>query len=682
MKSTNNHRKQTGSIKFLVFGWTAILLVAYGRLILDPTLHTACPENDTWNLPIRWSVLSALNQGHLPLWNPLSAFGIPWLATWQTETFYPGTFLFRWFGLSAWNFSGLLHLLIFSIGIFCFLGNLGVNGFWAFLSAVIGLLNGCAYNHLGSNSSMDTMAWIPWVFWATHHILERRWWAGWSLSLFLTLQVFAGYPQIILYTMVGAFAYAVFQGRWSSLRLLVLPFALGLALSTCQWLPSAEYFFLQCVRLPSVQDNPHFFLPVENLKTFWNFNALWNNGTPDYVLSPTFFYFNFFSGLIPLAVLAGGLIRFNKISSTSRFFLNGFLILFLWSLGTFWKPLEVLHLPLPGFLEPAKCWVLINVFLLASFGLILKDLFPKPGNWKWAVLALGLLNLLVPVWNHPLERNLLPGNLDLETKALNLKNQLSTGRLLILPNEKEHAALYTPFPDPVKRPVFKRFTPNSNLFANIPVPTFYGSTWPTWGSLDAALYFQTGFPYDSGNLLDLLGVDLLYLPENQLPSKFKKIQTDGSWTLWRNPTSMGSDFFFQGDPTPASRKESFEAFAKGADPRQTLFLDPATPKLSTNRLCDYDSPSSNRIFRPAGKKGYWVVGQNALPGWRAWADGAPTEVAMADGIFLGVKVPPNCQWVKLSYEPTSFRFGLFVSLLSWGCLIGFFGFRKLLAPRV
>src|SRR5579862_2765564 len=86
----------------LLLGWLAIVFSAYGRLILHPELHTACPENDTWNFPIRWSVLSVLHNGNLPLWNPLSAFGIPWLATWQTETFYPGTLLFTWGGLTAW----------------------------------------------------------------------------------------------------------------------------------------------------------------------------------------------------------------------------------------------------------------------------------------------------------------------------------------------------------------------------------------------------------------------------------------------------------------------------------------------------------------------------------------------------------------------------------------------------
>src|SRR5579859_955004 len=186
---------------YLVMGWALLLFAAYGRLILHPDLHTACPENDTWNLPVRWSVLSALREGHLPLWNPLSAFGIPWLATWQTETFYPGTLLFTWLGLSAWNLSGLLHLILFSLGIYLFLRNLSVERFPAFFGAAIALLNGCAYNHLGSNSSMDTMAWMPWIFLSTREILTGKPWGRSKLTLFLVLQIFAGYIQIVFYTL-------------------------------------------------------------------------------------------------------------------------------------------------------------------------------------------------------------------------------------------------------------------------------------------------------------------------------------------------------------------------------------------------------------------------------------------------------------------------------------------------
>jgi hypothetical protein len=652
----------------LFAGWASLFLLAYGRLLLHPNLHTACPENDTWNLPIRWSVLSSLREGHLPLWNPLSAFGIPWLATWQTESFYPGTLLFSWLGLSAWNFSGLLHLLIFSLGVFSFLRNNGVRPFGAFSAASIALLNGCAYNHLGSNSSMDTMAWIPWLFLAVKQSLEKRPWAGFRFTLFLALQIFAGYPQIIFYTLMGCLAYALFlKGPRSALDL-ALPLAAGLLLSAAQWIPSVEYFFLNAVRLPAVHDNPHFYLPLENLKTFFNFNALARDGKPDDVASPTFFYFNFYSGLIPLCALFWALFRYHRLKPASRFFLLGFFALILWSLGCLLMPLDFIHIPFPGSLEPAKSWVLINVFEVFSLGLLTEDLFSQSGKWKWMVLVVCLVNLLYPIWTHPLEANLVPPSEPLESKAREIRNHLGSGRVLVLPDLEEHQALYTPMPDPGLNPLFKHFIPDSNLFVSIPLATFYGSTQPSWGALDAGFYFQYVFPEKNGNLMDLLGIDLVYLPLDNLPSPFIKIQTDGKWTLWKNPASVGSHFFFEGAPLSADRKSIFTAFASGrANPLQTLFLD--TLPVSQSPLAQEPPMGIAAIPVPPGKKdGFLVVTQNALPGWRAWVDGKPAGIYLADGLFQGVAIKAGDKEVWLSYEPASFRIGLFLSLVSLGVL--------------
>ena len=663
-------------------GLAAVLFIAYGPLILHPDLHTACPENDTWNLPIRWSVLSAFRDGRIPLWNADSAFGIPWLATWQTECFYPGTLLFTWLGLAAWNLSGLLHLFILGLGIFFFLRAHRVHPFWAFFPAAIALLNGCAYNHLGSNSSMDTMAWIPWLLWATHRRLETKPWSSLQWTLFFVLQVFAGYPQTLFYTLVACSVWALFQEGSTGLIRLALPLLMGLLLSAAQWLPSVEYFFINAVRLPAVHDNPHFFLPLENLKTFWDFNALGSKDIPDYVRNPTFFYFNFYSGFLPLLLLALGIFRFPKLKPGSRFFLIGFFLLLLWSTGFFLKGLDFLHLPTPAFLEPAKSWVLINVFELVAVGLVLGDLLPKPPAWKGAALALGMANLLWPVWSHPLERNLTPQ--ELKPMANEIRSvDPEPGHILIVPNAEEHRNLYTPLPDPQKRPVFKHFVPDSNLFASLPSATFYGSTQPSLGALDAGFYFQYGFPYRTGTLLDMLGVDLLYLPEGKMPPRFTKMKTDGSWTLWRNAHSAGSYYFFSGVPNPAGRKEAFTAFAAGtADFRRDLFLDPepvsSAPRHSLTRTGEFKEGFLGFMSKKDNNR-YLIVTQSAMPGWRAWIDGKPSAIDVANGIFLGVPLPVEPQkahMVVMAYEPASFRFGLFLSLFSMVVLGGWFGMRR------
>ena len=650
-----------------IFGLIVIAFIAYSRLLLHPDLHTACPENDTWNLPIRWSVLKSLQEGHIPLWNPLSAFGLPWLASWSTEVFYPGTLLFTQFGLNAWNYSGILHLLIFSMGIYFFLVHLGAKPFAAFFSASLALLNGCAYNHLGSNSPMDAMAWIPWVFMGVHETETDKTGGRFKLGLALTLQILAGYPQTLLYTLIGLFFYIFIC--FNSIQKFILPSALALLVTAGQWLPSVEYFLFQAVRLPAIKDNPDFILPLSNLLTLIRPDALAQKGLPDYVASPTYFYFNLYIGLIPLAILFLGVFRFKQWNGITRFWVFTLLILCLWTFGFFTACFHLLRISNPAFLEPAKTWVLLNFVELITLGLLWENLFSKSGRWKWILLILAVGDLLIPIWSHPLERNLLPPNAQIDQAAHVIKNSLNSGRLLVLVGEKESGQLYQPPPDPELKAHFKYFVPNSNLYASLPLANGYSSTWPSWGVLNTQLYFKYSFPYSKGHLLDLLGVDALFLNEGKMPKPFVRGETLAGWTLWENPHSLGRAFIYKGDVSTEERKVIFQTFASGKNsPETKLFLEknPISNKPD-HALSSPADPESHYVI-PLNKSGYLVITQNAMPGWRAWVNGEPRDLFLADSLFQCLPVQGG-QTVNLRYEPASFRFGLFVSLLTLAGLL-------------
>jgi hypothetical protein len=652
---------------FFILGLMALALIAYGRLLLHPDLHTACPENDTWNLPVRWSVLSSLQEGKIPLWNSLSAFGMPWLATWQTETFYPGTWLFTQFGLNAWNYSGILHLLIFSTGIYFFLIQLGAKPFAAFFSASLGLLNGCAYNHLGSNAAMDAMAWIPWVFIGARGTLIGKAGGPFKLGLAVTLQILAGYPQTLLYTLLGLFLYAAICFR--SVEKLILPLALALLVTAGQWLPSVEYFFFQALRLSAAPDNPSFVLPLNNLLTFLRPDALSQKGLPDYVVSPTYFYFNLYIGIIPLAIFFLSVFRSKEWTILTRFWLFGLLATGFWTFGFFTNCLHLLHIPSPDFLEPAKTWVLLNFVELITLGLLWENLYPKAGWWKWLFLTIAIADLLIPIWSHPLERNLLPSSDQMVQNSKLIKNSLNSGRLLVLVDEKESGQIFQPLPDPGLKPHFKYFVPNSNLYASIPLANFYGSTAPNGGVLDTELYFKYSFPYAKGHLLDLLGVDALLLNVSQMPKPFIPAGTLEGWTLWKNPNSLGRAFIYQGDVSSGERKSIFETFASGeSSPETRLFLEKEPISDQPRHALSPREDPENHYVIPQNKSGYLVITQNGMPGWRVWVDGQPRDLLLADSLFQCVPVQGG-QTVDLRYEPASFRFGLFVSLLTLAGLL-------------
>ncbi len=641
----------------LPLGWLTLIILAYGNILLHPDLHFACPENDTWNFPVRYWTAQSLSNGHLPLWNSQVGFGVPWLASWATEVLYPGTLLFTWLGLSAWNLSGVLHLFIFSIGIYCFLRSLNVAVLGAFVSSAIALTNACAINHLGSNAPMDAMAWIPWVFIGVHETLEEKPWGAFKLGAALTLQILAGYPHTLFYTVICGSIYGFVFFR--NLKPLIVPGLVAAALTAAQWLPSVEYLFFQAIRLPAVPNNPDFVLPLKNLLTFLTSHALREKNLVDYVASPTYFYFNFYSSSLPLLILAIGLYHFKKWNKPTCFWTAGFGFSILWTFGFFNWAFGLVHLALPAFLEPAKAWVLVDFFELIAMGFLFQYLnFGKP--WHRWLLAVFFISLLTNIWLQPTEKNLTPPDKYLTEKAKFLQDHLGTGRLLALPSQEEYSKLYTPQPDPEPTAHFKYFGGNSNLYAGLPSANFYSSTWPSWGALDASLYYKYGFPY-RGHLLDLLGVDLLLMDQKEMPKNFKKVGSLDGWGLWQNPASVGDHFFTAAQPRTAERKDIFTTFATGvANPLKDLYLG-KEPLPFNDR---YGGPSGPHFDLKEHPAGFFIVTQNALPGWKAWVDGKPTPIFLADGMFQGIPLDKQSGAVDLSYEPVSFRLGLFISLLA------------------
>ena len=138
-------------------GLIFLIGLAYGRLLLHPRPSQRLPRKRHME-PADPLVGPVLRDGHLPL-SPLgfrhSLAGH--LANRKFLSRHPSLYLAGPFRLEFFRDTPFIDSFIRRL---LFLRNGGVHPFWAFHS-LIALLNGCAYNHLGSNSSMDTMSWIP-----------------------------------------------------------------------------------------------------------------------------------------------------------------------------------------------------------------------------------------------------------------------------------------------------------------------------------------------------------------------------------------------------------------------------------------------------------------------------------------------------------------------------------------
>ncbi|HMF08512.1 MAG TPA: hypothetical protein VKJ00_05210 [Thermoanaerobaculia bacterium] len=201
--------------------------------------------------PLKLYTAARLRHGDIPLWNPLSGLGEPWLANLQSGVFYPPTALF--FLPSAALAGGLFLLCHFWLGAW---------GTWRFLKeetvSDAGALVGAGfYASSGFAASISTFwnhfsAWsyLPAIAWLARSGLRNRS-SRLALALFIGLQAMAGSPEISAGSLVIAAALVLTrepseQSGWSEppgasrLASLAAASILGLAIAGWALVPFGE----------------------------------------------------------------------------------------------------------------------------------------------------------------------------------------------------------------------------------------------------------------------------------------------------------------------------------------------------------------------------------------------------------------------------------------------------------
>jgi hypothetical protein len=208
---------------------------------------------------------SRLQEGHLPLWNPYTYAGHPFLADIQSAVFYPINLLamlITWlvghgFSLHVLELEALAHFPLVALSTY------GVARRWTH-SRVGGLVAAITFTFSGYLTSypplqlaiLETQAWLPLILlcldlagarWATN---DRRSAMSWSIAagLLLGISLLAGHPQAAMLVGYGSLAFALLRllpfSLISGLGLIALFGLVGLGLAMVQLLPSWEFMHL------------------------------------------------------------------------------------------------------------------------------------------------------------------------------------------------------------------------------------------------------------------------------------------------------------------------------------------------------------------------------------------------------------------------------------------------------
>ena len=179
--------------------------------------------------PLRWFTAQELKSGHLPLWNPYSASGEPWLANPQTGVFYPPSWIFLVLPFATAYMLFLLgHLVLFGWSSYLLFARTASQGA-AMVGATAVMFAGPTLSLLDINNNLATLAWLPLAIWCA---AERAWRRG---AIVLALAFLAGEP---FFAGVAALIFTIVAGR--SIKTTVLAGLGALGLSAAQLFPFLE----------------------------------------------------------------------------------------------------------------------------------------------------------------------------------------------------------------------------------------------------------------------------------------------------------------------------------------------------------------------------------------------------------------------------------------------------------
>ncbi len=677
--------------------------------------------------PLKLYTADRLRAFEIPLWNPWSGAGEPWLANAQAGVFYPPTFLFLlpWPGLAAGLFL-LLHFAVAAWGMWRFCRDEGVTAPGALLAATVFAGSGLAaslsafWNHFGA------FAWIPAILWLARSGLRSRA-AGAACALLIGLQAMAGSPELsaatILLTLMFVRARrAEPPSGWretspaGSLRRGFAAAGLGLCLAAWALLPMAELAIHSQRRAPFLADVRE----MGAVRAGAVASLLGAGEDP----AGNFFFASLFLGPIPLAAAAAAFAERQRRSLAWLLAAVGALGILFAAAG---PPGSWLR-ELPGLDRvryPAKA-LTVSLFSLAALSGLGLDalrflsgrrarflLALAAGGGGLAVLALsrqpatvrvatgaGLVALLLLAWLRPAAPAAGAALSGLVALAVAVSfSSANRAVFRFVPAEEIRrlpaaAPLLTRLPGRVLTPTMAELAPwvtrdwtfdaatvrrqreallgYTNLLSGVRTIRT-ASALPTEGARRIADAIDAG--PDPARAAGAASGRTFWTPfplQGGMPSDGRLQRA--SIEPYRPRISLVGQYEIEPDP---ERAWSRAALGKSDWSRRVL-LDrepsprpqPAAGRYVIARIAE---ESAERVVAGVSSDtaGILVLTDLAYPGWKATLDGRPAELLTADGLFRAVAVPAGDHEVEFRYRPLSFfagaaiSVGAAVALLAW-----------------
>jgi hypothetical protein len=634
-----------------------------------------------------------IGHGRIPLWNPEILCGTPFIGNPQAWPLYPSSVLLYW--LSAERSTGIIgafHVLWAAIGTFPFLRLMGRSRAASLLAAVAWGFGGVLVSKMQFPNMVQAASWLPWLLLACEGVLRRPTAARSVLvALVIGLALLAAHPQMFVLQLYLALAWTLWrlagrkEGRRQRLAFLCLGFVLGVGLAAAQILPTLELVG-HSVRpdLPLEKANrfilpPYAVLTNFVLPNFYGNPALAND---PYVGRGNFWEPCCYLGLLPFGFFVyGAAARFQD--RDTRFWLAAALLGVWLAVGRDAWLFGIAFHVLPGInrFHDAARFLVPACFAMACVSASGFDHFFEKLKRRQQIGG-GLIILLLTVIDVIVFSRTLNPTIDVEefraAVAASGRKVPMEGRLFQTDEGKIWGAFisyrtYETLATREDRAAFLR-----SLAPNLPVlgdwrdasgyePVRLASMDSLLGTVKDAARNHTLNSRQS--LLDALAVERLAywnrgLMRTQVVARPRGPRT-GRAILWLNGKTVDSAsqvFSIVNSPRwdgqPVSESGLNSGMRSGAGRAVPLPL--TVRDISPNQV-DVVLPLPHAL-------GLVVVADSAYPGWFVTVNGEAAESLRLNGALRGVLVSKNASLVRWTYAPTTWRLGVFLSLVTVGIM--------------
>ena len=151
--------------------------------------------------PLAFHHRESIWQGEIPLWNPLSTSGLPFLAQWNTLVCYPLSLIYLLFPLS-WSLGVfcLFHLFLAGLGMYFLAFAWSGSRLGACVAGLAFAFSGLALSCLKWPNNIAALAWMPWVVLMVQHGIANGGRRLLLAGILGAIQMLSGAPEIILFT--------------------------------------------------------------------------------------------------------------------------------------------------------------------------------------------------------------------------------------------------------------------------------------------------------------------------------------------------------------------------------------------------------------------------------------------------------------------------------------------------